>query len=152
LSFADAPIIAKNNTLNYTIDFTNEGNGEDEFNFTISGVPQYWEFTLSEETMSMFAAETRSLTLIFTIPYNASELNTTVILTAVSTKSNETSSLEIQISPANLRIDKDDLSVTGDQVSEGELNEEPIPGFESLVLVLVLIGVAFVYRRRRDKQ
>jgi uncharacterized membrane protein len=154
LSFADAPIIAKNNTLNYTIDYTNDGNGQDEFNFSLSEVPEDWEYTLSEETIPMLAGETRSLTLIFTIPYNASELNATVTLTAVSTspKSNETSSLEIQISPANLRVDKDDLSVTGDQVSEGELNEEPIPGFESLVLVLVLIGVAFVYRRRRDKQ
>jgi hypothetical protein len=152
LSFAEAPIIARNNTFNYTIDYTNDGNGEDEFNFTLLDVPPDWEFTLSEETMSLLAGETRSLTLIFTIPYNASELNTTVILTAVSTKSNETSSLEIQISPANLRIDKDDLSVTGEQVSEGELNEEPIPGFESLVLVMVLIGVAFVYRRRRHKQ
>jgi hypothetical protein len=152
LSFAEAPIIAKDNTLNYTVNYTNQGNGEDEFNFTLSEVPQYWEFTLSEETMSMLAYETRSLTLIFTIPYNASELNTTVTLTAVSTKSNETSSLEIQITPANLRIDEDDLSVSGEQVSEGKLIDDPIPGFESLVLVVVLIGVAFIYRRRRDKQ
>jgi uncharacterized membrane protein len=152
LSFAEAPVIARNNTLNYTIDYTNEGNGEDEFNFTITGLPQYWDYTLSDESMSMLAAETRSLTIIFTIPYNASELNITVLLTAVSTKSNETSTLEIHISPTNLLVEEDDLRVSGDQVSEGELNEEPISGFETLAVVVALIGVAFIYRRRRDKQ
>ncbi|UCE36207.1 MAG: carboxypeptidase regulatory-like domain-containing protein [Thermoplasmata archaeon] len=150
LSLGVAPIIASNNTLNYTVNITNIGNGNDVFNLSLSGIPENWEFTLSETELDIKAGREESVILIFYIPYNTTEFNAMVIITAVSTNSNMTSTFELNVTLSNLEIGEDDLTVTGEDISEGALNREPIPGFEGLILIVSLLLVAFAVKRRRD--
>ncbi len=96
------------------------------------------------------ASDSLIINLTINIPYNTTDKNATIFLTAVSSI-NLTSTLEIFVEPSNLEIEEEDITITGEQVSEGALKTEPIPGFETLVLLASLITVAFVMRRRKSK-
>jgi uncharacterized membrane protein len=150
LSLGTAPIIARNNTLEYPLSIMNIGNGKDDFGLSISGSPEDWETALSNTDLTLAANEQRNFNLTIIIPYNTSTNSTTLTLTAISSI-NLTSTLEISVELSNLEIEEDDITITGEQVSEGALKTEPIPGFETLVLLASLIAVAIIIRRRNAK-
>ncbi len=150
LSLGITPIIARNNTLEYSLIIMNIGNGKDNFTLSLSGSPEDWNVTLSSTELTLAAEEPRNFNLTIIIPYNSTTYSTALTLTANSSI-NLTSTMEISVELSNLEIAEEDITITGEQVSEGALKTEPIPGFETLVLLASLIAVAIIMKRRNVK-
>jgi len=150
LVFGTIPATAKNNTLIYTISIANNGNGDDNFTFNLTGVPDEWNATLSETELQLVPNFPTDVTLTMIIPYNSTIRSATINLTVISSV-NMTAGIDIDVELANLMIEEEDVKVEGDRVSEGALDTEPIPGFEALALVAALIVAAIIFRRR-DKR
>jgi dolichyl-diphosphooligosaccharide--protein glycosyltransferase len=150
LTLQDAPRTAGNNTLDYTLNVLNVGNGRDTFNLSLSDVPDGWNVTLSETSVILAASDPAKVFLTVKIPFNTTVKSATIILNSIS-KTNLTSTLEIEVEVVNLDIEEEDLRITGDEVSEGPVDRSTIPGFESIALISTLIGVAILMRRRRSK-
>ena len=55
-------------TVNYSFDVKNKGNGEDTFSISQSGVPQGWTWALSDSSVSLAAAATQTVSLTVTVP------------------------------------------------------------------------------------
>ncbi len=142
--------VARNNTINYTVDIRSEGNGLENFKLSISGIPGDWNASLDKNELQLRADEMQSIVLSLIIPYNTTERTGMILLTAVS-EGNLTSTFEIEVDLPNLEIGHDDLTISGDDVSEGPLNKEPIPGFEVILLLISLLLVAILLRRREIK-
>jgi hypothetical protein len=150
ISHEEGAIIAFNNTLEYILDLENQGNGLDNFSLEINEVPADWNATLSENEFELKGYEEIQIILTVDIPYNTSTTSKDIVLTTLSGQ-NLSSELVIPVYSSNLALEKDDLTITGDEVSEGELDTSTIPGFEVIILLVALLGVA-VLMKRRDGQ
>jgi uncharacterized membrane protein len=140
---------AKDNILSYHLRVTNMGNILDNFTFSIANIPLDWNITLNPESADLLGMdETKEVELIITIPYNSSIMEATIKFISTS-EEDEVSEFDLVVSIAELSLEDDDLAISGEDVSEGELITTPIPGFETLAIIVALLGVAIFMRRRR---
>jgi uncharacterized membrane protein len=141
---------ARDNTLEYTLEVANEGNGIDTYNLSLSGAPGDWNVTMSATELSLDSGSNENLTINIVIPYNSTERSATLSITALSS-TNMTSTFDLDVDLSNLRIGEEEFRVSGDQVTKGEINTEPIPGFEAVFLIIALLFVAVIIKRRDAK-
>jgi uncharacterized membrane protein len=151
LTYNETKPVAIDNTLDYKIRITTVGNAVDNFTLSLSGVPSDWNATLSPTTADLLGpGDTQQSLLFITIPYNSTFTEAEITVISIS-RENETSELKIPVSFSNLKIEESDLTVTGEGVTEGPIDDSPIPGFEALALLASLFGVAVLMKRRRIK-
>ncbi|UCE75266.1 MAG: glycosyltransferase family 39 protein [Methanomassiliicoccales archaeon] len=145
----EEPKVAKNNSLIYKLKLTNMGNARDNFILNLTGLPEEWNATLTPNEVSFLGAgEAQSIILTINISYDAN-VKEAILILKVTSGSNMTSELNIEVSVSNLEIGGEDLKVSGEQVSEGALNTTPIPGFEAFALLASLFAAAIIMKRRK---
>jgi uncharacterized membrane protein len=150
MTLGDAPPTAEDNVLSYSIRLTNVGNGVDNFTLNTTGAPEDWNVTVSPTLVDRLGSkDTQPVSVTVTIPYNSSVRDATISLVSTSEHESLVSEFVIEVELSNLQAGAENLSVMGEEVSEGELNKETIPGFETVFMFAALIGVAIIMRRRR---
>jgi hypothetical protein len=148
-SSGDSPPTAEGNTLTYSFKLTNVGNGDDNFTLNATGVPEDWNVTVTPGLADrMRAGDTQGVVVEIIIPYNTSVKDAIIALVSTSDH-DKISQIEISAALSNLQGTDSNLTITGEDVSEGELQTDPIPGFEAIFMFAALIGVALIMRRRR---
>ncbi|UCF09117.1 MAG: hypothetical protein JSW28_05420, partial [Thermoplasmata archaeon] len=149
ITLGDEPITAINNSLVYTVNVENRGNGDENFTLSLYGVPADWDATLKETELALIGGEIRSVPLTINISYTTTTKSALLRIEAKSA-SNKTTVWELDVTLVNLELGDEDVEITGESVSEGPVDTSTIPGFEALALLAALIGAAIVLRRRRS--
>ncbi len=140
------------NIITYVIEVENPGNGNDDFRLVAKGIPRHWSASLSETVLTLSAGESKEITLTLNVTEEALQKRATIYIDAVSQGDvNLTSQVKIEVLLPNLEIVEDDLSIKGNGVSEGALEEVSVPGFEGVILIGALLIATFLLRRRRRK-
>jgi dolichyl-diphosphooligosaccharide--protein glycosyltransferase len=151
VSVSDKVVAAEKNTLRYYLIVQNMGNGKDNFSFNVSEIPEGWNITLNPDSADLLGAqETQEVEMFITISYDSLiDEGVVKFITTSEADNSLISEFDAAISLSNLEARDSGLSVTGDDVTEGPVDREPIPGFEAFALIAALFGVAVIMKRRR---
>lgn len=151
LTVGDKPPVATENSLKFILIAINMGNGEDTFNFSFTDVPSDWNATLEVNNVTMVANELMGINLTVNLSYDSTIREGSFILKAVSSH-NLITEVIINVTAPNLDIGDADVKITGEDVTQGEIDTSPIPGFESLFLIISLLAVAIMVKRRKPRR
>jgi hypothetical protein len=148
IELGDQTFFAKDNTLTYNLKVTNVGNIADNFTFSTTNIPSDWNVTLSPETGDLGVGDTKEVTILITIPYNSTIFDESITFVSTS-KEDKVSDFDLNVSIGDLTTEEEDMDIKGQDVTQGKVSDVPIPGFETIAMIVALIGVAVIMKRRR---